>query len=77
MLKNILWGLGWFLVVASLFSIAIKLLGTDELVLMHAGSSRNLDTPITMFATGLVFLALVSIMEKLDQILQRNEKQQD
>ena len=75
MLQNILWGLGWLLVVTGVFNIAVKVLGPEELVLMLAGSSRNLDAPITMFATGLVFLALVSIMEKLDQILQRDETQ--
>lgn len=77
MLKNILAGLGWLLVVSTVFNTAVKLFGTDALVLRVAGSSRKLDAPLTGFAIGLVFLALVSIMGKLDQILQKDETQQD
>ena len=73
MLENILWGLGWLLVVTGVGSIAVKVLGTEELVLMFAGSSRNLDVPIAGFAIGLVFLGLSSVIEKLDEILQRDE----
>lgn len=77
MLKYVLNGLGWFTVVCAAFNIAIKLFGSDEALLGYAGSSRNLNSPITGFAIGLVFLGLGSILSKLDQILQRDKTQQD
>lgn len=77
MLKYVLNGLGWFTVVSTTFNIAIKLFGSDEALLRHAGSSRNLNSPITGFAIGLVFLGLGSIISKLDQILQRDETHQE
>jgi hypothetical protein len=73
MLKHVLNGLGWFTVVTFALNIAIKLFGSDQAVLDYAGSSRNLDTPITALAIGLIFLGLGSIISKLDQILQRDE----
>ena len=76
MLKYILAGLGWLLMVSTAFNIAIKLFGADDVVLRYAGSSRDLNTPLTGIAIGLVFLGISSIIGKLDKILQRNELQQ-
>lgn len=73
MLEKILAGLGWLLLVSTLTNIAIKLFGTEEIVLLYAGSSRNVNAPLYGFAIGLMFLGLSSIIKKLDKILQRDE----
>ncbi len=73
MLRFVLAGLGWLLVVSSTFNIAIKLFGSDWAVARYAGSDRNLDSPFIGLAIGLVFLALSQILKKLDDVLQRGE----
>jgi len=73
MLEKTLAVLGWFVIVSASFNIAIKLFGTDEIVLLYAGSSRDLNAPTYGVAIGLVFLGLSSIIKKLDKILRRDE----
>lgn len=62
-------------VIATVFNIAVKIFGSAEAVTMYAGSNRNLDYPLIGFIVSLVLLAIVKIMDKQDEILDRIEEQ--
>jgi len=68
-------GFGWFLLLIGTIKICVKIFGSDFAVSRYAGSSRNLDTSITFVLTALVFLALSSIIGKLDKLLERDPGQ--
>lgn len=60
---KLLGGLGLFL---SVFNASIKLFGSQEALLAYAGSSRNLNVNLLTISICIIFLALASIMSKLD-----------
>ncbi|KAB7610121.1 hypothetical protein F9L33_14590 [Amylibacter sp. SFDW26] len=58
--------LGWLGLLSGAFNISIKLFGSEQAVREYAGASRNLDAAILMIAICIIFLALASIMAKLE-----------
>lgn len=57
--------IGWFGVSTAVANAAIKLFGDAETIQRYAGSSRDLDTNITIGAFSLIFLALGAILAEL------------
>lgn len=70
MLKYVLSGIGCLIIASTVLNISIKLFASDDAVLRYAGSSRNLDIPLTGLAVGLAFLGLAAIIDRLDTLLE-------
>ena len=69
MLKLILNTIGWGAIILAGFNGAIRLFADDLAVRRYAGSSRDLDSVLTVLVVGLIFIALAAIIGRLDELL--------
>ena len=51
------------------FNGAIRLFADDQAVHRYAGSSRDVDSALTVLVVGLIFIALAAIIGRLDELL--------
>jgi|TARA_R110000850_G_scaffold209420_1_gene335445 uncharacterized membrane protein YedE/YeeE len=69
-LKVVLNILGWIAIISGIFNGSLRLLGLPEIVAAYAGSTRNLDMPITFVVFGLILISLATIIARLDKLLE-------
>lgn len=74
MVKALLYLVGWLAVLVASTGIAIRVAGSDALVGQYAGGSRNLDIGFYLLVVGLVFLALATVISRLDALLAQTEE---
>ena len=66
-MKTLLRVIGWLGITLSLWNGATKLFGSDWAVARYTAGSRDIDLNITVLAFCLIFLALASILARLDR----------
>jgi hypothetical protein len=64
--------IGWGGLVTSLLNAGIKLFADAESVARYAGSSRDIDSNITVAAFCLIFFALAAILSELKALREKS-----
>ena len=77
MLKWVLGLVGTLVILNCGLGLALKVFGTDDMVVAYANSSRNLDISIIGLMAGLALLGLSAILKRLDRLLVRMPLDED